>query len=208
MAQSVQHPKEMMTNEEIRRMTRQFPAQQREVPKVLAPLVALVPDVAQHEIGRSDGTTLAVRQAHDRRNDALANDAFEPDRRIVPPDPVLDVCGGSQLGVEQDPERGGARVGQQRLDPPAVGIHQPLVGVDVGATQSPLAGSRATLRASAKSSFQRWRNRRAPYPRAVSQVASNDPVSTTAISSTTSWIDARHSSPQRVPGRKAQPRPQ
>ncbi len=58
-------------------------------------------------------------------------------------------------------------------------------------SQSPSAASKETLRACAKEPVHSWKSTRAPNERAISTVASVEPVSTITISSTVSATEAR-----------------
>jgi len=125
-----------MQGEEVLRLFFDEPPQEREVPKMLARLVALVTDVLEKQIGVADRLPLEAGDPMDRRHHPFVHSALKTDAGVVPPQPVLPVGGHRTVWPQQHSKGDLVGTGEEGLERRAVGVDDPLVGIDV---ENPLA---------------------------------------------------------------------
>ena len=95
----------MVPDEQVLRIGGQLPSEERQVPKVLAGLVAFIADVLENDVGQPDATPLVVGDAMNGRHHILVYDPFEPYPVVVTPQSVFPVGRTVEGGSEQQPER-------------------------------------------------------------------------------------------------------
>src|SRR5262249_55190578 len=103
----------------------------RNVAQGLVALVAFVPDMAQDDVAKADRKAIGPADGLDAVIDALVNDAFEADARIIPKESQLRVGGISDAGKKAHPPRRLAAIGECCLKVRAIAYFEPLIGVDI-----------------------------------------------------------------------------